>query len=873
MSNFDFLKDYDYDLWNWGNKLEHDLVISPAAVVTYATRFLERVLELLIRETGTKVDMKKEFYYKLDTVFRENDLQNGFKQSIYAAYMLRSKIHITSSSEMEKNEIPIAKQLHEMLYHIGKKLYRDFYPDYNHYKGVPAFRPVEVDTSSEELDLIDIPAFQEILDSSYDYCIICGKPNHSNYSLCCHKCNRVMDNANNFISIRNYFGKNAEFKKEDLIEYGIPEGYVNQFLNSLTGENMLKASGINYTFNNMGLDDYLSKIDNYINICELITKFREDKIDPKDIRQTREYREGGRKIEPFKQFHIIVNREIRKKFERQLLSTRDVWASIDYAAFTDEELERWYKKQHGKYQRGEVNDAFVVFNDLMIEEYLELKSEGILESEIKKTLNISGEVYEFWHSYKSDFERRLKGIKLDLIEKAIQDGMSRDEIIEYAGVTPKEYENIFKVADHKGERIAQIRNQELESRKGEFVKYLYNFDLEIACKKAKIPLKDFYEYYENSSVKSTFYVKTTRYLMDKYLLFRRRGRTRSESIGIVGIKQEYLNRWLKRSAYAKFQDEDLKVTVDLIIKGFKQKKPLAEIAVMAETNADAIKRNIRVGEKGSEIFRPLFEYYEGNVIPEKLSKFLTSNKNKTIREALKISDLAEEEMDKYYQLGKDGDERFADFYRDFYEIKKRTYVLHINKGKSHKIAMRESHLTEEEYIESKDDFDEMLRLIKFTIILDSIRNNKTSNVAASRAGCSVDDIYEWYFMGKNGEEDYVEFYEAFHKGYVRPSIKPIQDMLDSEQSSYESIIRSNKDKFTRRDVEIWIEHGLITQKVVHISSKDDEEEEDDEDDKKKVRKINIRTTGKAHRKRSSLGLLMDNDMDVEKLKKEIMKKS
>ena len=90
MSNFDFLREYDYDLWNFGDKLEHDLILSPASVVTNATRFLERVVELLIDETGTEVDLSKEYYYRLDAVYREGHIKFGFKQSISDAYQLRN---------------------------------------------------------------------------------------------------------------------------------------------------------------------------------------------------------------------------------------------------------------------------------------------------------------------------------------------------------------------------------------------------------------------------------------------------------------------------------------------------------------------------------------------------------------------------------------------------------------------------------------------------------------------------------------------------------------------------------------------------------------------------------------------------------------
>lgn len=222
MSNFDFLKDFDEELWKLGNRIEKQVNISPSGVKADSTRFLERILEHLLAQIGQKFNTRKDFYSQLDAVYRADKISYGYKHKIYNAYSQRNKIH-ANIEEVEKNEYAVALQLHERLFYIAKKLYRDYNENYDEYKGVPAYKPIELDTSDDEIEQVKIPDFYQIIDIKYDYCVICGEPNHSNYSLCCPKCNRVMDNANNFISIRNSFGKNAKFTKEDIIEYGIPK--------------------------------------------------------------------------------------------------------------------------------------------------------------------------------------------------------------------------------------------------------------------------------------------------------------------------------------------------------------------------------------------------------------------------------------------------------------------------------------------------------------------------------------------------------------------------------------------------------------------------------------------------------------------------
>lgn len=870
MSNFDFLIDYDNDLYKLGNKIEENVNTSPAAVKTYATPFLEHVLKLLLEKIGRNYNSRKDFYYQLDAVYREGKINYSFKQKIYGAYQLRNKIH-DNIEEMERSEYLIAQQLHKNLYNISKKMYRDFAPAYDPFIGVPEFKPIAVEKSSPELELIEIPDFSEVIEINYDYCIICGEPNHSNYSLCCEKCNRVMDNANNFITIRNAFGSDAKLTKEDLIEYGIPEGYVNQLVNSMVRENMLDVKGRYITFNDMYLERYLAKIDNYIAVCELITKFREDKITAGEVKNTREYRLGSRKEPPFYQFYKITNREIIKKFENDLVTTKDIWNSIDYTTITESQLERWYKRELGHYRRGKRNSPFIMFNDLLIAEYLDMKRCGELESDIKKKLNITDEIYEFWLVYDRKFTSKIKEINIELLSDAITSGKTKAEVIEYAGVTQREYEDLIKVADFNDTEFSRLRKRELESRKREFTKYLFNYDLYIACRKAKITLDDFYDYYEEYDIESEFYKKSTRILMDKYLSERKRGKTKKEAIENVKIKPEYYSRWSKRSAYAEFRDAEMAVVVELILKGLKKNQSLEEISEIADVGVGSIKSYIQLGKRGSSTFRPLSDYYENVIIPEKLSTFLKANDKKPLRKALEATGMKYDEVDRYYQLGQNGDEKYVSFYETFFEIKKRNYVYYISKGKSHKIAMRESHLTDDEFSSSQKDLDELLRLLRFKIVIEAISNNKTSNVAASRANCSVDDIYEWYFRGRDGDEDYVDFYEGFHKGYVKPSIVPIQKELDTKNVSIDNLIRSNKQLFTKSDFEIWMEHGLINVGVFQLEDEKQDEKDDDDDNKNDVMEVNIKSRFSRQKRRSTLGRIDDRDYDIEKLKKEILK--
>lgn len=873
LSNFDFIREFDNTLYVLGSKVEKNVNISPSAVITDASRFLEYLLKKLMEKAGLKYNSYKDFYEQLDSVYRLGKINYDYKQLIYSAYLLRNKIH-ADFDEFQKNEVQFALSIHEKLYYIAKKYYQDNYENYDQYKGIPSFKPIELDTTDDEIEQVKIPDFNDIVDIKYDYCIICGEPNHSNYSLLCPDCNRKLDDANNFISIRNYFGKNSSFTKEDLLEYGLKEAYANQLISSLTRQDMLKVKGRYISFNNMGLDDYLSSIDKYLTICELVTKFREDKITPNQIKKTTEYRHGSKKIEPYYQFYKVIDKEIINKFERDILKTRDIRNTVEFTTITEKQLERWYKVGMNSYKKGNVNESFKLVNELLIAEYIELKRHGMLDSQIRKQLNVTDEIYDFFSLIDEDFEDEIAEIKIKLLLDAITSGKTREDTIEYAGVTAKEYDNIVKVANFKKSEFAQIRNAEIEKRKNKFVNYLKTNDLKTACGLSKITLDDFYEYYESSSPESDFYKKSTEILMKKYLAQRKISKTKTEAIEKIGIKKKYVERWLTRSQYRHFKDENLKITVDLILRGFKNKKPIDEIARAAEVTVNAIYVYIDMGRRGDKIYVPLFEYYENEVIPEKLEKFITTDKN--YKKSLEFADLSEEELEIYYELGKSGDERFKNFYDKFYEIKKGTYALYIEKGKSHKIAMKESRLTEEEYEENRDDMDRIIRTVKFKLVLDEIKNDKTSNIAAKKARCSVDEIYEWYFKGRDGEEEYEDFYKGFHGLYVRPNINSILEKTDYENQNLESLIKVNKNQFTKKDVEIWVKNGLLENKAINLKS--DEDDEDKKESKfnanEMLREMGVEDYDKISVKKQShtSSILNNSDVDIEMLKKQIMKK-
>ena len=817
MSNFDFLRDFDTTLWKLGKRIEKQVNISPSGVKADATTFLEYILKQYLNSVNIQYNSRKNFSDQIDAVYRLDGIAYGFKEKIKNAYNMRSHIH-DNFEDIEKNEYVVAMQLHERLFYIAKKFYRDS-DSYDQYKGVPEYKPLKLDFSDDEIELLEIPDFNEIVEFKYDYCVVCGEPNHSNYSIFCEDCNRQIDNANNFISIRNNFGKDSKFTKEDLIEYGIHEGYVLPLINSLVKSNLLKVKGRFYEFNNLNIESYMTRIDKYIRIGELITKFREDKLSPTEIKETKEYRQGSYKQEPFYQFFKIINEEIINKFERDLLTTENIWDSIEYTTIPQKDLKRWYLIQLNNYKKNEINESFVIFNRLLITDYLSLKREGIKDSDIEKQLNISKEMLEFFPKFYPEFESEISQIKKDLILKLLNEGKSKSQVIEEAGITKKEYDDLIKYSKFKENEFGKEYEKIVNDRKEQLLIHLTTNDLINSCLLTKITVDDFYQWLDDAKVDSEFYIKSNKILMDKYLNERKTGKTKSLVCESIALDESIVDKWLKRKnkLFDEFKDKNLKVIVDLVLDGFKNNQTKKEISQNVEVSVNEINRFLLLGKRGSKIYSELYDYYEKEVIPKHLQRFLVEIKNKPFIKTLSYVDLTKEELIHYYETNQD----FHDKYLSF---KMERYVEEIIDGRTHEKSLKKSNLSNEEYLQLKQKIDEILLHERMEIVKREILNDSKSDVATKRAGVTVDDVYDWYYKGKSDEE-FKEFSEFFYDHYIEHNVLWVNRLL-KDGLSIEKILSKFTENFTSKDFEIWQKDGLIEKENIFVDLTEDDDEEE-----------------------------------------------
>ena len=187
MSNFEFLKSFNKELYEIGVKLEEDVIDSPRAVTADATQFLETLVKDIYRISKNKLDSKLiSFYKKVNNLYRLGEISYIYKNKLLEAYNLRNKIH--NNYQNPEEEIKIAFDLHKRLFYISKKYFND-YADNKRFISIPEY---------------NVPEKKYV---NFDNCIICGCENKNKSSNMCDACNLKIDNLNLVLSIKNTFNE------------------------------------------------------------------------------------------------------------------------------------------------------------------------------------------------------------------------------------------------------------------------------------------------------------------------------------------------------------------------------------------------------------------------------------------------------------------------------------------------------------------------------------------------------------------------------------------------------------------------------------------------------------------------------------------
>jgi hypothetical protein len=789
MTNFDFLKSMNVELYELGVKLEEDVINSPRAVTADATLFLEALVKDIYKKTKNKLESNLiSFYKKIDNLYRLGAISYIYKNKLQDAYNLRNKIH--KNYQDIQDEINLAFELHKRLYYISKKYFRDF---------------------CDNDRLVSVPDYKkpENRDIHFDNCIICGCVNEDPNSNMCRNCNRKIDNANLLLGIRNQI-KQDFFTKQDIINYGIGESQAISILMDLSKENILLKKGEYYEINESQFNDCLKEIDEYIEIGLLLNRFYKDEMTPVEVKCTAQYKKGGVNQKPYAEFYRLVNLRFEKTFEKELYQSEDIKKSMKKSSMDQLNVIGWFSKEKELFINGDLNDSFILFNEILIRQYFGYKRKGFDEDRIKKQLMITDEMLIFWktHFMGDDFLIKSREIKKGLILKEIKKNKTLKEALKTAGMNEKEFDKMYILSQNRNDEFYQRFNIEyVQKRKKTVIKHLRNNNLNKAVRLSKITKNEFLRWYYKSEINlSDFYMEVTEILMDKYLKYRENGMNKKDILKRMNISRDMFKSWDNHedlNLFIDFKAKNKELTSNLIkrgkiINGLKDDKSKEEAIFSAGlTPREFLEIYNKSKRERSDFHQRFDEEYEKN--RKRLFPKLLEDNN--FYEAIQKCEISQKEFNQWYL--KDQDKFFADknpsaFYLNTTLKLMDYYIESRRKGKNRPDSARSVGLSnimidkwlKHDELEIFRQFRERITQLTIELIAKGFNDIDSREEISEKYDIPISTIDEYICLGKRGAEEYVEIFELYEDRVIPTLLKSFLD--EFETKTFNKALKNSK---------------------------------------------------------------------------------
>lgn len=182
MKNFEFLKDFDSDMYTLLSEFEREAVKNPKITESYVTPFLEKVVnDILQRNNNAIDDPYVGFSKRVDKLYELKIIDYKFKCMLLEAYQMRNAITHKSIEDFLKSDNKIPFQLHRSLFDIAWKYFQLCSENY-YYPGKPEYTPI-YNLNSKTIKPTPEPSDNR----NFSRCIICGRTNDSKNSNFLHK--------------------------------------------------------------------------------------------------------------------------------------------------------------------------------------------------------------------------------------------------------------------------------------------------------------------------------------------------------------------------------------------------------------------------------------------------------------------------------------------------------------------------------------------------------------------------------------------------------------------------------------------------------------------------------------------------------------
>ena len=804
MTNFDFLKNFNKELYEIGVKLEEDVIGSPRAVTADATVFLENLIKDIYRLSNKRIDKNmRSFYKKTDNLYRLGVISYIYKNKLQEAYGLRNKIHNESlESDQEKR---LALDLDKRLYYIAKKYFMDFCGN-DKYIEIPDYKKPE-----------DITIH-------FDNCIICGSPNRKSHSNMCRACNQKIENANIMLCLKNEFN-DRKFTRSDLVDFGISESKAILLLMDLSKFGAVANNGEFYVLRYENFDNYLREINKYIEVGLLITKFYREEVSTKEIIESVEYNEGRNNHKPYREFFKLANKKIKKDFERNLLKTKDIKKSVKISLIDGENLNNWYYGEKDDFSNGILNDAFILYNELLIEEFFKLKRRGCNDEDILSELDISEDIHNFWQSQfmAGRFFKKSRNIKKERILDEIKKNKSLGDALYCVGMSRRDFEMIYEHSKSKNDEFYKSFNRQYtQKRKKLLIRNLKKHNLNRAIRLTRITKKEFLKWYgEGEQTLSDFYLKVTQLLMEKYICYRRNDMDKMQILRNLNISKDMFNSWMKHDdhqLFVDFHNRNERITMSLIkrgmvINGIKDGKTKEEAIFSANLTPRQFIEIYNNSKREKTDFHLRFdEEYEKS----RKRKFMKLIGNNDFYYSIQKCEMTQSEFNEWYFKDQDlflATNDPSSFYLTSTCELMDKYLRARRDGKNKPDAAKSvglsntvinKWLNHPEY-DLYNDFKRKNNDVTVDLIVDAFRMGKSKIEVCESCDIPISTIEEFIELGKNGLAKYEEMFELYEDRVIPLHLDIFLNDFKTK-SFYKSLKHSKLDK---KDIDYYYRLGKL----------------------------------------------------------------
>lgn len=726
--NFEFLKEYSKTAYDLTKSMERTLYTEPIGALAFGGRFLELIRNKLYQyhykemnkviksrlKTTEDLDIKSESFKRADltdhisSLYHNKIIKSHESNKIIAAYNIRHNLHLNEDIDDISSDKEAALKLYKEIFEIAKWYCKHI--DNTFDSDIEFSYPSESD-HEEQIPEVNIAKI-------FDDCVICGKENISSNRNICPECKRKirlgsdLDDLIDLLNDDNRFTKNF-LKRQSYDAYEID--YMMHFLREF---DLRSSESGNEIFINLDKSyEFIEETKSYEEIEKILLAFYNELIDEDDLDYSENsfYRLGEKGHKLYSQYYLLI---ITKKIKNYLnYKSRNVPDACKKSGVNIDEISYWYdRKVKNLVKLNYKKDLDISFNHMsriLMDKWIEYRENKEKKEDIKAKLKLNERVLNFWlddsllsnskYPYIKEFIFKNREIEMKLFVEGLGLGLNKKDAIEFADTDLEFVDKYFNLSEEdvliKRWRIGKQANNE-ES----FKRY-----------------KNIY-----------FHKKTKEFL--EHL----NGKTIDDALLKSDLDEGDFNKWYnagKREFYKYNCDLDsdlykfyMGTTKTLMNNwlderriGHKRLESCKNIGLYSDTLDEWFKFKEKeprdFEDKKYNVFK---EFYikSDEITMDLIMESIENGDNKTV--AAKKSDSSVEMIDSYLKLGKENDENYADFYEKYEEIylpKRREEFLRL--------------------FEKKEDY----------------------NKAVKASELSLEEIKFAYERGREGEEEYVEFYE------------------------------------------------------------------------------------------------------------------